>query len=235
MMKVILDHLDDTAKNIKTFWFKPAAPLRYTAGQFIELTLPHDNPDKRGTKHWFTLSSSPTEELLSITTKHASENGSTFKATLFGLEIGSEVTMSEPMGDFVLPKDTSIPLVFIAGGIGVTPIRSMIKWLHDTQEHRTVHLLYAAATIEDVAFRELFDMYGAPTDIILTEAPAGWTGHTGRLDAAKILEIAPNVDNKLYYLSGPEPMVEAIEKDLKNQGVNKRNIVGDFFLNYSAI
>jgi ferredoxin-NADP reductase len=234
-MRVTLDHIEDTARNIKTFWFRPERPVRYVAGQFIELTLPHDNPDKRGIKHWFTLSSSPSEEHLSITTKHAAENGSTFKETLFGLPLGASVMMSEPMGDFVLPKDPSVPLVFVAGGIGITPMRSMIKWLHDNQEHRTIHLIYAASSIEEVAFRELFNTYGAPTDIILSEAPKNWQGQTGRLDAARILELAPNVDNKLYFLSGPEPMVEALTKGLQDAGVDKRRIVGDYFPNYAGI
>lgn len=234
-MRVTLDEVEDVAKNIKTFWFKPDRKLRYEAGQFIELILPHDNSDNRGAKRWFTLSSSPSEDRLSITTKHAAENGSSFKEKLFGLEHGAEVMMSEPMGDFVLPKDKTIPLVFIAGGIGITPMRSMIKFLHDTQEHRTIHLLYAANSLDEVAFRELFSDYGAPTDIILSEAPRNWKGHTGRLDAAKILELAPNIDGKLYYVSGPEPMVESITDNLKALGVDKRRVVGDYYPNYAGI
>lgn len=233
-MRVTLDHLETVASNTTTFWFKPPKTVRYTAGQFIELTLPHDKPDARGVKHWFTLSSSPSEELLSITTKKAKVNGSTFKETLFGIKPGDEVMMSEPMGDFVLPKDTGIPLVFVAGGIGVTPIRSMIKWLHDTQEHRTIHIIYAANSIEDVAFRPLFNDYGAPTDIILSNPPNKWDGHTGRLDAETLLQLAPDVDSKLYYISGPEPMVESLEKDLESLGLDKRRIIGDFFPGYPA-
>lgn len=234
-MRVTLDEIEDVARNIKTFWFKPDRKVRYEAGQFIELIMPHDTSDNRGQKRWFTLSSSPSEDRLSITTKHAVENGSSFKQKLFSLEPGSEVMMSEPMGDFVLPKDKSVPLVFIAGGIGVTPMRSMIKWLHDTQEHRTIHLLYAANNIDEVAFRDLFNAYGAPTDIVLSEAPRNWKGQTGRLDAAKVLELAPNVDGKLYYVSGPEPMVEAITEGLKTQGVDKRRVIGDYFPNYAGV
>jgi ferredoxin-NADP reductase len=234
-VQVVLDHVEDIAKNIKTFWFKPERTVRYTAGQYIELTLPHDNPDERGIKHWFTLSSSPSEDLLSITTKHAEQNGSSFKETLFGLSPGDTVMMSEPMGDFVLPKDPLRPLVFVAGGIGITPMRSMIKWLHDNEEHRTIHLIYAANNIEDVAFRDLFNDYGTPADIVLTNPPAKWEGQTGRLNAEKILELAPDVDHKLYYLSGPEPMVEALEKDLLDLGIDRQRIVGDFFPNYPAI
>ncbi len=234
-MRITLEHTEDAAQNIKTFWFKPERPVQYTAGQFIELILPHDKPDKRGSRRWFTLSSSPSEPMLSITTKRAIENGSTFKQTLLALKPGDSVMMSEPMGDFVLPKDPLQPLVFIAGGIGVTPMRSMIKWLHDSQEQRTVKLLYAAANLNEVAFRDIFNAYGVPTELILSEAPKNWNGHTGRLDANKILELAPNVDKKLYYISGPEPMVEGISKALSDLGVDKRRILGDFFPNYVGL
>src|SRR4051812_27426879 len=103
-MQVTLDHSKDEAANIRTFFFKPESAVQYTAGQYIELTVPHDNPDERGTKHWFTLSSSPTDEFLTITTKFAGDKSSTFKKSLFGLEPGTKLHMSEPMGDFVLPK-----------------------------------------------------------------------------------------------------------------------------------
>lgn len=234
-MRVIFDHTEDIARNITTFWFKPMQPVRYVAGQFIELILPHPSPDKRGIKRWFTLSSSPSEELLSITTKRATENGSTFKQTLFGLKSGETVMMSEPMGDFVLPKDPLQPLVFIAGGIGITPMRSMIKWLHDNQQQRTIHLLYAANNLDEVAFRDLLNTYGTPTEIILSAPPKSWKGQNGRLDASKVLQLTPNVDNKLYYLSGPEPMVETLGKELAAQGVDKRRIIGDYFPNYVEI
>lgn len=231
-MRVTLDHVEEVAKNTMTFWFKPDRSVRYTAGQFIELSLPHDNADKRGIKRWFTLSSSPTENLLAITTKRTPENGSSFKEKLFSLKPGDTVMMSEPMGDFVLPIDTSVPLVFIAGGIGITPMRSMVKWLLDSQQQRTIHLMYAANHVEDVAFRDLFNEYGVPTDIFLTDPPKRWQERTGRLDAAAVLEISPNIDRKLYFISGPEPMVESLEKDMKNNGVDKRRIVCDFFPNY---
>lgn len=234
-MRVTLNHVENIAKNIKTFWFEPSRNVRYSAGQFIELTIPHENPDKRGIKRWFTLSSSPSEKFLSITTKHATENGSSFKEKLFSLNPGDEVIMSEPMGDFVLPKDKSIPLVFIAGGIGITPIRSMIKWLHDNQEQRSVHLIYAANNIDDLAFRPLFNEYGAPTDIILSTPPSKWQGRSGHANANTVLEIAPDVDKKLYFISGPEQMVEALERDLKSEGVDRRRIIGDFFPGYAGI
>ncbi len=168
-MKVRLDHVSGTAKNIYTFWFKAESMPRYIAGQFIELKIPHDNKDKRGDKRWFTLSSSPTEPMLSITTKFAAENGSSFKAALRALKPGAELNMASPMGDFVLPKDAGIPLVFVAGGIGSTPLRSMCKYMQDSGEQRNVHVIYNANTAEDVAFRDVFEPLGKQFVTVLNQ------------------------------------------------------------------
>jgi ferredoxin-NADP reductase len=233
-MRVIFDHSEPVAHNIISFYFKPPRKVRYTAGQFIELTLPHDNPDKRGHKHWFTVSASPSEDLLAITTKFPGEGQtSTFKQTLQKLKPGEEVLMSDPMGDFVLPKDKTIPIVFVAGGIGVTPMRSMVNWLVDEKEQRPIKLIYAANSQDEVAFADLFKVYGLPVAYVFTKPPKNWKGESGRLDAKRILELAPDKDNQLYYLSGPEPMVEAFVKDLAAAGIPSRRLVGDYFPNYT--
>src|SRR5882724_4223783 len=101
-MKVTFDHSQDEAANIRTFFFRPEKPMHYTAGQYTQLHLPHVRPDDRGQKRWFTLSSSPTEELLTITTKFAGDKSSSFKKALSKLQPGTELTMAEAMGDFVL-------------------------------------------------------------------------------------------------------------------------------------
>src|SRR6185369_15796787 len=103
-----------------SFWFRPERPVDYIAGQFTEIYLPHSGADSRGERRWFTLSSSPTDALVSITTQFIPTEGSTFKKELFGLRPGAALKLADPMGDFVLPKDPSIPLLFIAGGLGIT-------------------------------------------------------------------------------------------------------------------
>lgn len=232
-MNVIFDHSEPTATNIRTFWFKPEKTVHYTAGQFTEMYLNHDNADERGIRRWFTLSSSPTDGMVSITTKFAAEHGSTFKQTLASLKPGAPLHLAEPMGDFVLPKDPSIPLVFIAGGIGVTPMHSMIKYLHDTHQKRTIRLIYAVATLDELAFEPLFKEYGVTLIPVVKTAPAGYQGETGSLDAPRILSLLGGDDGRsLYYISGPEGMVEAFTAGLKAQGVDKRRLVGDYFPGY---
>lgn len=234
-MHVNFDHSEDVAQNTRTFWFKPQHPLRYVAGQFIELQLPHPNADKRGQKRWFTLSSSPSEPLVSISTKLAPENGSTFKHTLAALKPGAEVTMSEAMGDYVLPKDATLPLVYIAGGIGITPVRSMVKWLLDNGEKRSVHIIYAVRALEEVAFRDIFEAYGAKLDIVLAEPTADWKGMSGRLDGTMLTDLIGLLTDQLVYMAGPEPMVETLEKELKQAGINKHKLILDFFPGYLPV
>jgi glycine betaine catabolism B len=233
MIQVALDHTEAAAKNLRTFWFRPERPVNYIAGQFTEIYLPHDNPDNRGIKRWFTLSSSPTDGLVSITTRLDPVRPSSFKQTLFALKPGAKLRLADPMGDFVLPKKKDIPIVFVAGGIGVTPMHSMIKWLVDTREQRNIHLFYAVHTLDEVAFRDLFEKAPIQFDMILAEPPADWEGMTGRLTTDVIWDLPGVQDHALIYLSGPEPMVEAFYKELKSKGVPEHRLVTDYFPGYT--
>ena len=235
-MNVTLDHIDQEANNIKTFWFKPERPIDYVAGQYIELTLKHDNPDDRGEKHWFTLSSAPGHELVSITTKYAGDDkSSTFKKALFNLEPGATLQMSEPSGDFVLPKDPNIPLVFVAGGIGLTPFHSIFEWLADHNEHRSITFIYGVRSEEEIIFQPTFERAGIHATIVVSEPSESWGGERGKLSAELVLGLTHPAENALIYMSGPEPMVEALEKDFKDHGIKAEQLVGDFFPGYPII
>lgn len=221
-MNVTLDHTEQITPTVCTFWFRPEQPVRYAAGQFTELYLPHDNADERGIRRWFTLSSSPTEELLGITTRIEPQHGSSYKQQMAALQPGANLQLAEPMGDFVLPKDPLIPLVFVAAGLGITPIRSMVKWLQDTGEQRNIHLLHAAQAGE-LAFNELFGRQDFTYQPII---------HSPRehLAPKTIRNIAGN--ESLIYISGPEELVESLYKQLKGLGVNPGRLVADYFPGY---
>jgi glycine betaine catabolism B len=234
-MRAVFDHTHEEAANIITFCFKPERPVRYTAGQYAEWTLQHAQPDNRGIKRWFTISSSPTEEHVSITTKFNTERSSSFKMALRQLRPGDEIIMSEPMGDFVLPKLVQTPLVFVAGGIGVTPIHSMLAWLADTKETRPIKLLYAVRTEDEIVFQETFDKANQHATIIVSQPTAAWGGERGQLSAELILGLEKPSEDTLIYVSGPELMVESLEKDLHKAGIKKHQFVGDFFPNYSGV
>jgi ferredoxin-NADP reductase len=235
-MKAIFDHSNDESATIRTFWFKPERKMQYTAGQYTELTLQHDNPDDRGVKRWFTLSSSPNDELVSISTRFAGDKSSTFKKHLFTvLKPGDEVQLEDAMGDFVLPKLTETPVVLVAGGIGITPMHSMLKWIAETHEKRNVRLLWSVRTEDDIIFQDVINASGVPTTINVSEPSPAWGGQRGQLSAELILGLEPVNDDTLVYLSGPEPMLEALEQDLAKHDIQKRQLVTDFFPGYDRL
>lgn len=233
-MKVTFDHSQDEAANITTFFFKPESNFDYIAGQFIQLSLPHDDEDDRGHKHWFTLSSSPADDLLSITTKFASDRISTFKQTLRSLQPGMPVDMSDAMGDFVLPKDQTTPLVFVAGGIGITPFHSMLSWLASAGEDRQIKLLYAVNSEDEIIFLDTIDKAGIHATLVVSDPSPAWGGERGRITAEMILGLEKPSDDALVYVSGPEPMVEQLHADLKKAGLRANQLIGDYFPNYTA-
>ena len=235
-MKVTFDHSRDEAGNIRTFFFRTEQAVDYTAGQYIQLTLKHHRADKRGIKRWFTLSSSPTDELLSITTKFEGKGQSrSFKKALFKLKPDNELVMSAPMGDFVLPKLIQTPLVFVAGGIGITPFHSILTWLTATKEQRPIKLLYGVYTEDEIVFQETFDKAGIKPTIVVSNPSPAWGGQRGRISAELILGLEKPSEDTLVYVSGPETMVEQLEKDLAKAGLKKHQFVGDYFPNYTDI
>ncbi|HKU18552.1 MAG TPA: FAD-dependent oxidoreductase [Candidatus Saccharimonadales bacterium] len=225
-MRVRFLRREQVATDIYTFWFEPEQPTRYTAGQFTELYLPHDEPDLRGQRRWFSLSSSPSEPNLSITTHIVDGKRSTFKQALFELQPGAPLSLADPMGDFVLPKDTDIPLVFAAAGMGIAPVRSMVKYLLDTQERRTMRLLQSVRAAEELIFTDLFEAYGLPTTQLISTADQ-------RLTTEHLLSLMQEDDRTLLYLSGPELLVETLVRDLEQAGLPAARLIADYFPGYT--
>src|SRR4030066_1062256 len=138
--------------DVTSFYFKPHVAVKWTAGQYMQFTLPHDNPDDRGTSRFFTISSAPFEENIMITTRFAGDASSTFKKVLLKMEIGQNIYALMPQGEFLI-KDFAKSYVFIAGGIGITPFRSIIFDLDFNKQLRNmdIFLLYSNRN-NDIAF-----------------------------------------------------------------------------------
>lgn len=207
----------------------------FTPGQYMEWTLGHDKSDDRGNRRYFTLASSPTENNVRIGVKFYPDSSS-YKKTLLTLPVGSQIAAGQLAGDFTLPKDKSKKLVFIAGGIGITPFRSMIKYLLDTKERRDIILLYSNKEKSEIVYHFLFEQakekLGIKTFYTLTDkqkVPADWKGMTGRIDSQKIKELVPVFNERTFYLSGPHNMVKSFEKELSLLGVPKNKIKIDYF------
>jgi ferredoxin-NADP reductase len=208
--------------NTWSFFFEPEYKLRYVAGQFIELTLPVEKPDLRGKMHWFTLSSSPTEDLLRITTRKPVGQVSSFKQCLFSLRSGDTVDSSSPMGDFVLPKDSHIPLVFIAVGIGITPFISIIDYLDATNQTRDIQLLYRTKDIADYPFKKNLEG-NENIKLFMTDK---------HLTSESIKQTVDIKSKSLVFLAGPEEIVEKLTNEVIDHKLRRDRVVTDYFPNY---
>ncbi len=225
----------EIAKNIIKFTFTPSAPLRFTAGQYLEWTLPHSHVDDRGVRRYFTIASPPTEDTISLITKFATDRSSTFKSALHDFKPGDTLVASHLEGDFIMPTDAALPMVFIAGGIGVTPFHSMIQWLVDSNEQRDIALLYSARTSSEFIAQDLFaraEALGVKTTYTISDDDPAWKGPKGKIDEAFIKQYVPDWQKRLFYVSGPEPMVHAFMDMLFAMGVPKDNLKHDDFPGY---
>jgi len=223
----VLQRKESVASSISSFWFEPTRPFLFQAGQFLEYTLGHAHADSRGMRRYFTIASSPTEKQILVCSRF-SEKGSTFKKALSAMKPGDEIIASKIAGDFVLPKDPTSKLAFIAGGIGITPFRSIVKHLLDKNQSRDIVLLYGAKSEEELVFRDIFEeaheRFGMK-DVYVTK---------GFIDGRIIEQEVPDFKERTFYVSGPEPMVKAVEKMLAGMGVPRKHIKRDYFPGYEA-
>jgi ferredoxin-NADP reductase len=210
--------------NIWSFVWEPHPSFSWTAGQFIRVELPHDHPDKEGTKRWFTVSAAPYEGHPQITTRITT---STFKQTLVNIPVGGEITLlANPDGDFIW-EDSELPMVFIAAGIGVTPFRSILAQRAHADKPLNVTLVYANRT-EAAAFIAEFKHYQEQFSDFKLQLVTG-----GLLTAGRLYELMPDLNQSMVYLSGPEPMVEALGDELRSTGLPEQQLKQDFFPNYT--
>jgi len=223
------------AVNTYEFIFSNDREFSFIPGQYFEWTLAHTNPDTRGNRRYFTIASSPTEKDVRIGIRTTDVNPSSFKKALVAMEEGEVVVAGSRSGDFVLPTDTTQKLVFISGGIGVTPFRSMIVYMLDTGEHRDIVHFYSNKTYGDIAYADIFARakeVGVKTVYTLTDTqtlPPEWKGEAGFVDIAMIQKYVTDLPERIFYISGPRSMVVIFEKTLAGAGVKKSNIKTDFF------
>lgn len=218
------------------FSLKPERPFTYKAGQYMEFTFQHPHTDARGARRYFTLASSPTEKEVHLGIKFY-EPSSSFKRALDNITSNSKIIAGQLGGDFTLPADASRKLVFIAGGIGITPFRSMLKYLTDTNEKRDIVLIYAARTPADIVYRDVLDEAVrklAVKVVYIVDSPSAKAPfRTGRISPDMIRELAPDFAGRLFYVSGPHGMVAGTSESLRSLGVPRRNIKKDFFSGYA--
>lgn len=227
-MKLKLSEKKPETSDVTSFLFDSSEPLTWQAGQFLHYKLDHPNPDNRGINRFFSISSAPHEGKVRLTTRFTLDKGSSFKNTLKDLPIGTEIETTQPSGDFTLNNpDPNQRYVFIAGGIGITPLRSILMELAHQNLPMNINLLYASRS-QEIPFK-------AELDKIVQQHPPfsiHYIIDPERIDEAKIRELVPNFQEVVFYVSGPEPMVESLGNQLREMGVAEDHIKQDFFPGY---
>lgn len=207
-------------QNAVTLKFIPDSKFEWLAGQAIIINLPHPNMDDRGDKRIFTISSAPSEGFIDVTTRNFKDTASTFKKALFNLEIGDTVEVEGPVtsrGDF-LAQDSSIDYIFLIGGIGITPVRSIMKEYEITKKQLKGILLYANKDEDYIFGKELNDIaQNFPNFKILPYS-------SKRIDEDTLKDLQSQYPNGVFELSGATVFVDEMIGLLKNIGVEDDNI-----------
>jgi ferredoxin-NADP reductase/Na+-translocating ferredoxin:NAD+ oxidoreductase RnfD subunit len=213
----------EEASGIESYIFSGKNNFKYKAGQYMEWTIDQNNSDSRGNRRYLTLASSPTEKELMFTLREP-ENASSFKRKLHNFKRGDKILAAQLSGNFTLPVSEKTKLAFLAGGVGITPFRSMIKYMVDFEQQRDIQLIYAAKSKNEFAFTDLFKKaqnFGLESTYI-----------EGALDKAALEQAVPDLRERTFYVSGPYGFVNASEEILTSLHVPAGQIITDYFPGY---
>ncbi len=218
--------------NVTSFRFPRPAELNYKAGQFFFITLKADGKELK--KH-FSFSSSPTEKTHIEFTKKLSD--SDFSAALKALKPGDWARIDAPYGKFTFEGEHE-KLCLLAGGIGITPFKSICQYCTDIHLDTKVTLLYGNRTEKDIAFRKELEALQQQNKnlkvvFILNEADSDWTGATGLINAEMIKTEVPDYKENTFYTCGPPKMVEIMEKLVEQLGVPMTQLKREYFTGYT--
>lgn len=227
-MNLKLIKIKNESTNIKTFVFEPDEKLIWKAGQYLIVSLNHDNSDLRGKMRFLTISASPFEKHPAITTRITS-NSSSFKKALADLKIGEKISAKGPEGDLII-NDSDKNYIFIAEGIGITPLRAIIKQLDFEQKTININLLYINKTYE-IPFKNELEEIAKKNN----EFKIHYFTNSDEINKKTFTKLTKDLKKNIYYISGKEITIETIKKYLKDLGVPKNNIKEDYFLGYKNI
>lgn len=223
----------EAATNAFEYVFTPDRPVKFRAGQYMEWTLDVPHPDNRGSRRYLTIASAPSDSTVRLGVKFYPEP-SAFKRTLARMQPGDRIIASQVAGSFVLPRDRKRKLAFIAGGIGITPFRSMLDQMLATDDRRDVVLVYGNARRNEIAYADVIGRAERELGLGVINVLAELTADEGKdkagLVTRSVLESAvPDYLERTFYVSGPPAMVNAVRRSLLELGVPRGRIRQDFF------
>ena len=207
---------EKVANNTYTFYFDSSKQnLTFLPGQYMRVILDIENPDNRGNSRFFTISSSPLDKkYITITTRIIQ---SSFKKRLADLRAGEKVKFFGPMGKFYFDENTKNNRVFLAGGIGLTPFHSMIKYAHSKKLSIQMTLIVSFSKANDMVFYDELSGIAKINSMIkvvytITHPTEEWKGERGRISASMIGKYVPNFLEPRYLIVGPPAIVSALEE-----------------------
>ena len=234
-VRLQLKEIQKISGSVYNYVFRPERQFSFLPGQYMEWTLAGVPYDSRGNRRTFTIASSPTEQDVQVGLKYH-EPASTYKAVFERLKPGDSVYASQLAGDFTLQGNEHKKLAFIAGGIGITPFRSMAKYITDKGISVDIVLLYVVSNPDEFAYAKQLKAarkMGVRTVPIVTKI--GFTSPgvvSAKLNPELIARLVPDYAERLFYVSGPDAMVDAAKSFLRNLGVGGANIKTDHFSGY---
>jgi ferredoxin-NADP reductase len=230
--KLTLERIEKTAHGCYDYVFHTHRPVEHKPGQYLDWTMHTHRGDDRGNRRTFTIASSPAEKRVRLGVKFYPQP-SAYKQTMLAMKPGDVIYGAQLAGEFTLPEADE-KFAFIAGGIGVTPFRSMIQHMMDVGDTRPVTLFYGNNRASEIAYVDVFNRaeneIGLRTIYAVAEAHHNETNfHPGFIDADLIMREMPDYAERLFYISGPRSMVVKFEQVLRELGIARNRIKTDFF------
>lgn len=236
--KVELIKKEEVAEGTMAFYLEKPAGFQFKPGQFANLTLLNPpETDAEGNVRTLSIASAPFETDLMFATRM---RDTAFKRVLKAMPLGAEITLGGPFGSFTLHSDSSRPGIFVAGGIGITPFRSMILHASKNQLPHRLQLFYSNRRPEDAAFlKELeaiqkentrYKFIGTMTQ--MEKSKQKWEGRSGFIDRPMLSESLNEMKGSIYYVAGPPPLVTAVSETLAALSVNADDIRSEEFAGY---
>lgn len=228
----------EIAEGTMAFHFEKPDGFKFKAGQFADVTLINPSEtDAEGNIRAFTLANAPYEENLVFVTRM---RDTAFKRVLKDLHVGSEVTIDAPHGSFTLHNNVSKPAVFLTGGIGVTPVRSIVLQAAEDKLPHKLFVFYSNRRPEDAAFLGELQGLGSKnpnyvfvgTMTKMEKSKLQWDGELGYFSADILTKHIGDLTVPIYYLSGPAAMVVSMRQVLNDAGVDDDNIKTEEFSGY---
>lgn len=220
------------------FVFEKPKEYDFQAGQFTYWNLINPSEtDEEGDARIFSIVSAPHENYLAFSTRM---RDTAFKRVLKNMNIGEKIMVKEPMGDFALHREVERPAIFLVGGIGITPVMSILRNAVETEARHKMYLFYSNRKPEDTAY--LTELRGmseknanfifVPTMTDMENSKELWKGETSKINMDIVKKYVPKITDAYYYIAGPQSLVRAMRVMLNEEKVSSANINAEEFGGY---